>query len=90
MLYAAQEVLPDNQEKKKKLRASVQIALGHYYMELLAFGVNNYIEGRKIIPTKVQQKFVEFPELKLKWPVIKDIDNKEDAVQVFKLSNTQL
>jgi len=38
--------------------------------------------------SKVEQKFVEFPELKMKWPEINNISNLEDAKKMFRLANT--
>ena len=38
---------------------------------------------------KVQQKFVEFPELDMKWPEIPLVKNIDDAKNLFRLANTQ-
>lgn len=36
-----------------------------------------------------EKKIVEFPEVNLKWPEIKQIQNYEDAKMLFKFGNTQ-
>jgi hypothetical protein len=37
----------------------------------------------------VTQRFVEFPELQLQWPVITDMQGLDDAKKLFRLANTQ-
>ena len=37
--------MPDDMTKKKKLRASVQISLGQYYLLLMTFTVNNFMNS---------------------------------------------
>lgn len=63
--------------------------IARYYLERLKFGVNNYIHNKELIPEVVHKKFVEFPELSLKFPEIKDINDIEQAKLLFRLSNTQ-
>jgi hypothetical protein len=36
----------------------------------------------------VEKKYVEFPELDMKWPEIKNITNMDDAKTLFRLANT--
>jgi hypothetical protein len=38
---------------------------------------------------KVQQKFVEFPELEMNWPIITNVATLDDAKTLFRLANTQ-
>ena len=52
----------------KKLRASLQVALARYYLQRLVFGVNNYLNNQELNPDTVYKKYVEFPELEIKFP----------------------
>lgn len=89
LLYAAYHVLPDDLTKKKGLRAMVQMQLGQYYKKRLEVGVALYINGQEYDIDMVSKKFVEFPELELKWPEIKNVSSMEDAKTLFRLANTQ-
>ncbi len=51
--------------------------LARYYLERLKFGVNNYLNNKEMIPEVVHKRFVEFPDLTLKFPEIKDINDIE-------------
>ena len=62
--------------------------MGQYYLFLLTFNVDNFINSKEINPEPVQKCIVQFPELNIKWPVIQDIKGYEDAVNLFKLGNT--
>ena len=81
-------LLPKETDKKKKLKATLQMQLGRYYLERLVFGVNALRENRTVIPEIVQKKFVEFTQLNPHFPEIKDLKDIEDAKLLFKLGNT--
>ena len=66
------------------------MSTGQYYVNLLKFTVGNYIENNEIEPKIVQKCIVKFEELKIEWPQIEDIKGSQDAVQLFKLGNTQI
>ena len=89
LLYTAQTLLPENQKKKKKLRANVQIQIGEYYLSLLTHLIRCFVELDQYSITLGEKKIVEFPEVNLKWPVIQQIRDYSDAVHMFKLGNTQ-
>jgi hypothetical protein len=58
----------------------------------LIFGVNNFINNEEINPDVVFKKWVEFPELEIKFPTEKQISNLNDVEQakiLFRLANTQ-
>ena len=66
-LFAGINVLPPP-DKKRKLRATMQMQLGRYYLYRLRFGVDNLKSGQKIAEDaalfeRVHAKFVEFPSL---------------------------
>ena len=63
--------------------------LGQYYKKRLEVGVALYINGQEYDVDMVSKKFVEFPELELKWPEIKNVTGMEDAKPLFRLANTQ-
>jgi uncharacterized protein YdaL len=63
--------------------------LARYYLERLVFGVNNFVQNKELIPEVVNKKFLEFPDLSLKMPEIKDINDIEQAKLLFRLANTQ-
>jgi len=44
---------------------------------------------RELISEIVQKKFVEFPELDLKFPTVKDVNDLDEAKLLFRLANTQ-
>jgi len=88
-LYAAHSILPEDQKKKKKLRANLCLSLGQYYQVLLTFLVLNWTTQEKNeIPEEAQKKTIQFPEVDVVWPVIKPINGYQDAVSIFKLGNT--
>lgn len=67
----------------------VQMQLGKYYQKRLEVGVQLFTQGLEFDKAKVDQRFVEFAELELKWPEITSVTNMNDAKVLFKLSNTQ-
>lgn len=84
LLQSAMALLPEDQSKRKKLRATVQTQLGLLYLELLTSHNNN-------LPTdRFKDKVVTFDELPNAWPTVKPIESAEEAAHVFKLGNTQL
>jgi hypothetical protein len=65
----------------------VQTSIGHYYQHLLTHLVKLMMD--KLPPEDiVQKKTMEFSNLEVKWPVIKPLNSKSDAVETFKLGNT--
>lgn len=56
---------------------------------MLAFQVKAFLDQEPFDATLVHKKTVEFSSLELKWPEIKPFISKADAVEVFKLGNTQ-
>jgi len=83
LLQSAMALLPEDQSKRKKLRATVQTQLGLLYLELLTSHNNN-------LPTdRFKDKVVTFDELPNAWPTVKPIESAEEAAHVFKLGNTQ-
>ena len=78
-------------KKKKKLRANLQLTLGQYYQVLMTFLVLTYSTTEEnTVPEEALKCTVQFPELDIAWPVIKPINNYTDAVNIFKLGNTQV
>ena len=75
--------------KKKKLRANVQVQIGEYYLSLMTHLIRCFVELDQYSITLGEKKTVEFPEVNLKWPTIQQIRDYNDAVQLFKLGNTQ-
>lgn len=47
------------------------------------------LNGYEFELDKVQQKFVEFPELAMNWPIISNVKSIDDAKTLFRLANTQ-
>uniref|UniRef100_A0A7S3CST0 KIF-binding protein n=1 Tax=Strombidium rassoulzadegani TaxID=1082188 RepID=A0A7S3CST0_9SPIT len=88
LLFAAFHVLPEDLGRKKGLRAMVQLQLGRYYQRRLEVGVLLHSRGLEFDKQKVSQRFVEFPELKLNWPELKDVKSLDDAKTLFRLANT--
>ena len=63
--------------------------LARYYLERLTVGAKYFTDGRKYDQAKVTRKFVEFPELSVKFPTnIADFKDIEDAKTLFRLANT--
>ena len=94
ILISAISLLPDDTNKKKKLRAALQNELGKYFLERLKFAVirlkeNDYISDNENIFNIVNKKIFTFNTLNIVWPQIKDVVNLEQAKSLFRLSNTQ-
>ena len=81
-------MLLENQQKKKKLRANIQIQIGEYYLSLMTHLIKCFVEIEQFSITASEKKTVEFPELNLKWPTISEIRDYQDATKLFKLGNT--
>ena len=95
ILIAALSLLPTDLTKKKKLRATLQNMLGHYFAERLKFAVQQtseqvFLAENDDLNTRVNKRIITFSNMTLKWPKIEDIRNIEQAKQIFRLSNTQL
>lgn len=73
LLYTAQTLLPENQQKKKKLRANIQVQIGEYYLSLLTHLMRCHVELESFKADLAAKKTVEFPEVNLNWPTIKPI-----------------
>lgn len=67
----------------------VQISIGNYYQHLLAHLVKLYMDQEQLDTNLAQKKTVEFCSIDVKWPEVKQLTTKADAVEVFKLGNTQ-
>ena len=89
LLYTAQTLLPEDQNKKKKLRANIQVQLGEYYLSLMTHLIRCFVAMDNYSMTLGEKKTVVFPEVNLKWPTIQEIRDLSDAVMLFKLGNTQ-
>lgn len=66
--------------------------LAKYYLERLISGVNNFLNGQQLNKEVVFKKYVEFPELEIKFPTpnqICDLNDVEQAKILFRLANTQ-
>jgi len=95
ILVAALSLLPQDLTQKKKLRATLQNMLGHYFAERLKFAVQQtseqvFLSENEDLNTRVNKRIITFSNMTLKWPKIEDIRNIEQAKQIFRLSNTQL
>lgn len=88
LLYTAQTLLPENQEKKTKLRANIQVQIGEYYVSLMTHLIRCHVGLDQFDEVLAAKKIVEFPEVNLKWPTIKPVTCLADAVLLFKLGNT--
>eukprot|EP00826_Nyctotherus_ovalis_P049108 TRINITY_DN5873_c0_g1_i1.p1 TRINITY_DN5873_c0_g1~~TRINITY_DN5873_c0_g1_i1.p1 ORF type:complete len:304 (-),score=89.53 TRINITY_DN5873_c0_g1_i1:53-964(-) len=87
-------MLPADVKRKRKLRATIAMQLGKYYAQRLADGIkrmklNTSIEGLQSLKAQATKKFVDFPSLKIAWPVVGDIKDLEGAKEFFRLANTQ-
>ena len=67
----------------------VQMQIGQYYLKRLEIGVGMLVNGYEIDLEQVKKRFVEFPELEMKWPEIHQCMNLDDAKTLFRLANTQ-
>jgi hypothetical protein len=94
LLISAMTLLPEDQTKKKKLRAALQNQLGKYFLERLRFAVIRmneqvFISDNEELSSTVNKKIFTFNTLSIVWPKIEDITNLEQAKTLFRLSNTQ-
>jgi hypothetical protein len=94
ILIAALSLLPDDLQKKKKLRANIQMQLGRYFAERIKFSVQQtkeqlWISESEELYMKVNKRIIIFNNLNIKWPKIEDIRDIEQAKTLFRLSNTQ-
>ena len=97
-LFAGISILPpaapNQTEDEKELRAMLQSQIGRYYLQRLKFGVDLFKKWLVIgtegpLYDSVHKQFIEFPTLNLKWPVVTDITDIEQAKFIFRLGNTQ-
>ena len=63
--------------------------IGEYYLSLMTHLIRCFVEMDQFSITLSEKKTVEFPEINLKWPRIQEIRDYQDAVNYFKLGNTQ-
>ena len=94
ILISAISLLPENPVKKKKLRASLHIQLGKYFLERLKFAVRQtreqlWITENEELYSIVNRRIFTFSNLNIVWPKIEDIRDIEQAKLLFRLSNTQ-
>lgn len=67
----------------------VQMQIGRYYQKRLEVGVSMLLNGYELQLDKLAERFVEFPELDMKWPEIQQCKTIDDAKTLFRLANTQ-
>lgn len=72
--------MPEDLTQRVELRATIQIALGNYYVNLLAFLVEQMMNNSTFEVETCHKKTVDFPKLDINWPEIKIFANKYDAV----------
>ena len=63
--------------------------IGRYYQKRLDIGVAMLQHGYEMEVDKISERFVEFPELDMKWPEIAQCKTIDDAKTLFRLANTQ-
>lgn len=90
IIYAAQQLLPEDKQKKRRLRATIQTSLANFYEMYLGQLCHCFLEGSELDPKVGEKCTVQFPEINLKWPKIEHLKDYSDAVQMFKLGNTQV
>jgi hypothetical protein len=94
ILISAISLLPDDQNKKKKLRAALHLQLGKYFLERLNFAVRQtreqlWINDNEELFSIVNKRIFTFNNLNIIWPKIEDVKDIEQAKLLFRLSNTQ-
>lgn len=94
ILISAISLLPEEPTKKKKLRASLQMQLGKYFLERLRFAVKQtreqfWITENEELSAIVNRRIFTFNNLTIVWPKIEDIRDIEQAKLLFRLANTQ-
>ena len=93
-LLSGLALLPVDITKKKNLRAQVHQQLGKCYAERLKFAKNQtkeqiWISESAELSQTVNKKVCIFSSLNVGWPKIEDIKDKEQAIELFRLANTQ-
>lgn len=94
ILISAISLLPENVDKKRKLRASLQMQLGKYFLERIKFAVRQtreqlWLNENEELYSVVNRRIFTFSNLNIVWPKIEDIRDIEQAKLLFRLSNTQ-
>jgi tetratricopeptide (TPR) repeat protein len=94
ILISAMSLLPEDLNKKKKLRAALQNQLGKYFLERLKFAStqvknNLFINQNEELSSIVNKRIFTFNTLNIVWPKIEDITEIEQAKILFRLANTQ-
>ena len=94
ILISAISLLPEDLNKKKKLRASIQNQLGKYFLERLRFAIIRikeqvFISDNDELNSIVNKRIFTINSLNIVWPKIEDVKNLEQAKTLFRLSNTQ-
>lgn len=93
LLLASLSLLPT--DKKRKLKAQLQMQLGKCYLERLIFAKTQvkeqlWLSDNQDLNETLNKRICIFNRLNISFPKILDIRNKEDAKCLFRLSNTQL
>jgi tetratricopeptide (TPR) repeat protein len=94
VLIAANALLPEDANKKKKIRALVQMHLGKYFSERLKFAVRQtkdqiWISDNEELFGIVNKRIVTFNNMNILWPKVEDVRDIEQAKLLFRLGNTQ-
>jgi hypothetical protein len=94
ILISAISLLPEDANKKKKLRASLHMQLGKYFLERLRFAVRQtreqlWISENEELFSIVNRRIFTFNTLNIVWPKVEDIRDIDQAKLLFRLSNTQ-
>jgi tetratricopeptide (TPR) repeat protein len=95
VLIAASGLLPEDLNKKRRIRAMVHMHLGKYFLERLKFAVRQtkeqiWINESEELYSIVNKRIVTFQNMNILWPKIEDIKDIEQAKLLFRLGNTQL
>lgn len=94
ILISALSLLPENLEKKKRMRAILQNQLGKYFLSRIQFAVKQTNDQQWICDNEelfsiVNKRIVTFSTLNIIWPKVEDVKDVEQAKQLFRLANTQ-
>jgi hypothetical protein len=92
ILISAMSLIPEG--KKKRLKASLNIQLGKYFLDRLKFAVKQtreclWISESEELYSIVNRRIFTFSNLNILWPKIDDIRDLEQAKVLFRLANTQ-
>jgi tetratricopeptide (TPR) repeat protein len=95
VLIAASGLLPEDLNKKRRIRSLVHMHLGKYFLERLKFAVRQtkeqiWINESEELYSIVNKRIVTFQNMNILWPKIEDIKDIEQAKLLFRLGNTQL